>query len=112
MCRGSAPQALIVGIGGESFQLGALWSAKTRSVTTRPPSRAYTHDASRRARISSQSDIRVAACVCARCAGPGRKWAQANRGLTTNEASHGYVHGPIPSRHLQIALVEWNQEVE
>jgi hypothetical protein len=67
----------------------------------RPPSRAYTHDASRRARISSQSDIRVAACVCARWAGPGRKWAQADRGLTTNEASRSYSEWSNPESSFE-----------
>src|SRR5215510_2614553 len=81
------------------------------SVATQPPSQGHIHDASRRVRISSQPDIREAACVCARWAGPGPTWAQADRDLTTNVASRGCSAWSNPNRHLQMA-VEGNQEVE
>jgi len=63
---------------------------KMNSVATQPPSQGHIHDASRRVRISSQPDIREAAGVCARWAGPDPTWAQADRDLTTNVASRGY----------------------
>src|SRR5215468_3964454 len=55
-----------------------------------PPSQGHIRDASRRVRISSQPDIREAAGVCARWAGPDPTWAQADRDRTTNVASRGY----------------------
>src|SRR5215831_10317799 len=83
-----------------------------KSVAKQPPSQGHIRDTSRRARISSQPDIREAACVCARWAGPGPTWAQADRDLTTNVASRGYSAWSNPNRHLQMAFVEGNQEVE
>ena len=67
-----------------------VWSAKTRSVATQPPSRAHIRDASRPVRISSPPGIRQADCVGACWKGAGPTWAQADRGLTRNVASRGY----------------------
>src|SRR5215469_16079322 len=67
-----------------------LWSAKTRSVATQPPSRDHIRDASRPVRISSPPGIREATGVCAGWAGPAPTWAPADQGLTPHVASHGY----------------------
>src|SRR5215467_13986761 len=89
-----------------------LLSAKKRGDVKRPPSPSDIHDAGRQAQMSSQRGNRMASYACGRLPEPRSGWVPANQDLMTNEAGPGCNGLPLGDRHLQMAFVDRDQEVE
>src|SRR5215472_699444 len=89
-----------------------LWSAKKRVVLKRPPLPGDTHDVSRQAQTSSRRGTRLASRACSHSPEPRPGWVPASQDLMTNEAGPVVMDYPLCDRHLQMAFVDRDQEVE